>query len=63
LESANLLYRAYGAVADALPAMGRDLDGRYANSPLKPWFDQLKSRNGASAVRLPTATSKTTGEQ
>jgi len=27
-------------------AMGRDLDGRYANSPLKPWFDQLKSRNG-----------------
>jgi len=29
-----------------LPTMGRDLDGRYANSPLKPWFDQLKSRNG-----------------
>ena len=29
-----------------LLAMGRDLDGRYANSPLKPWFDQLKSRNG-----------------
>jgi hypothetical protein len=28
-----------------LLAMGRD-DGRYANSPLKPWFDQLKSRNG-----------------
>jgi hypothetical protein len=27
-------------------AMGRDLDGRYANSPLKSWFDQLKSRNG-----------------
>jgi hypothetical protein len=27
-------------------AMGPDLDGRYANSPLKPWFDQLKSRNG-----------------
>ena len=27
--------------------MGRDLDGRYATSPLKPWFDQLKSRNGA----------------
>jgi hypothetical protein len=27
-------------------AMGRDLDGRYANSPLKPWFDHLKSRNG-----------------
>ena len=29
-----------------LLAMGRDLDERYANSPLKPWFDQLKSRNG-----------------
>jgi hypothetical protein len=27
--------------------MGRDLDGRYANSPLKPWLDQLKSGNGA----------------
>ena len=29
-----------------LLAMGRDLDGRYAGSPLKPWFDQLKSRLG-----------------
>ena len=29
-----------------LTAMARDLDGRYATSPLKPWFDQLKSRNG-----------------
>ena len=27
-------------------ALGRDLDGRYANSPLRPWFDQLKSSNG-----------------
>ena len=27
-----------------LTAMGRDLDGRYATSPLKPWFDELKSR-------------------
>jgi len=24
----------------------RDLDGRYASSPLKPWFDQLASRKG-----------------
>jgi len=24
----------------------RDLDGRYANSPLKPWFDSLKSGKG-----------------
>ena len=29
-----------------LTAMGRDLDGRYATSPLKPRFDQLKSRAG-----------------
>jgi hypothetical protein len=24
----------------------RDLDGRYANSPLKQWFDNLKSSRG-----------------
>jgi len=24
-------------------ALGRDLDGRYAGSPLRPWFDQLES--------------------
>ena len=24
----------------------RDPDGRYENSPLKPWFDQLKSSRG-----------------
>jgi hypothetical protein len=24
----------------------RDLDGRYANSPLKPWFDHLASGRG-----------------
>ncbi len=24
----------------------RDLDGRYANSPLKPWFDRLASGKG-----------------
>jgi hypothetical protein len=29
-----------------IPLTGRDLDGRFANSPLKPWFDQLKSGNG-----------------
>jgi hypothetical protein len=29
-----------------LLALGRDLDGRYSNSPLKPWFDQLKSGYG-----------------
>ncbi|WP_131867398.1 MULTISPECIES: hypothetical protein [unclassified Bradyrhizobium] len=26
-------------------ALGRD-DGRYANSPLKPWFDSLRSQLG-----------------
>lgn len=26
----------------------RDLDGRYANSPLKAWFDQLRSSGGAN---------------
>jgi len=25
---------------------GRDLDGRYAASPLKEWFDSLKSGKG-----------------
>ena len=29
-----------------LTAIGRDLDGRYATSPLKARFDQLKSRTG-----------------
>ena len=24
-------------------ALGRDLDGRYAETPLKRWFDQLES--------------------
>jgi hypothetical protein len=28
------------------PAQGRDLDGRYAGSPLKPWFDHLSSKRG-----------------
>jgi hypothetical protein len=26
--------------------IARDLDGRYANSPLKPWFDHLASGRG-----------------
>ena len=30
-----------------LPAAARDLDGRHANSPLKPWFDGLKSGRGS----------------
>ena len=27
-------------------AYPRDVDGRFTNSPLKPWFDQLKSGKG-----------------
>ena len=30
----------------AAPAAARDLDGRYANSPLKQWFDGLASGKG-----------------
>ena len=32
--------------AAAYPAQARDPDGRYANSPLKQWFDGLKSGKG-----------------
>lgn len=34
------------AVTFSRPAHARDLDGRYASSPLKPWFDSLKDKNG-----------------
>jgi hypothetical protein len=38
------------AVVAAIVLMARGAfahdDGRFANSPLKPWFDQLKSGNG-----------------
>jgi hypothetical protein len=34
------------AVVAAGSASARDLDGRYAQSQLKPWFDSLKSGNG-----------------
>lgn len=27
-------------------ALGRDPDGRYATSPLKPWFDSLRNKKG-----------------
>jgi hypothetical protein len=33
-----------GVLADV--ALSRDLDGRFAQSPLKPWFDQLRSSKG-----------------
>ena len=28
------------------PTLARDPDGRFAQSPLKPWFDQLRSGKG-----------------
>lgn len=28
------------------PAIGRDLDGKYKDSPLRGWFNSLKSANG-----------------
>jgi hypothetical protein len=31
------------------PGQARDPDGRYANSPLKQWFDSLKSGKGPCA--------------
>lgn len=34
------------SVASVQFVHGRDLDGRYANSPLKQWFDSLKSGKG-----------------
>ncbi len=33
-------------VAVVQPAQARDPDGRYANSPLKQWFDSLRSGKG-----------------
>jgi hypothetical protein len=36
-----------GHVLAPLEAAARDLDGRYANSPLKGWFDSLHSSKGA----------------
>lgn len=33
-------------IAGSKPAPARDLDGRYAQSELKPWFDALKNQNG-----------------
>lgn len=37
---------AAGLVLIALAAHARDVDGRYAQSPLKGWFDNLKSGRG-----------------
>ncbi len=41
----SLLLKFFLVLIFIMPASARD-DGRYANSPLKPWFDSLKSGNG-----------------
>ena len=35
-----------GQIASTHSAAARDLDGRYANSPLKGWFESLHSEKG-----------------
>src|SRR4051812_46107930 len=45
LLKASLLQVLFVATLLAGSAMARD-DGRYAGSPLKPWFDSLKSGKG-----------------
>ena len=42
----RMAFAAMLSVAAAHLAQARDPDGRYANSPLKPWFDSLKSGKG-----------------
>lgn len=44
LLSAVVVVLLIGLVRSCVHA--RDLDGRYANSPLKPWFDHLSSGKG-----------------
>jgi hypothetical protein len=46
LASLSCLLSFLVLVASTIVAWPRDLNGRYANSPLKQWFDQLASRNG-----------------
>jgi hypothetical protein len=47
-----MIITAHGLVLGIIAALlignvrARDLDGRYANSPLKEWFDQLASGKG-----------------
>ena len=45
MKGAPLLILVVCAVLPAGLVLARD-DGRYANSPLKPWFDGLRSQKG-----------------
>jgi len=42
------MFVAFWATLFALPALARDLDGRYAQSPHKDWVESLKDRKGVS---------------
>jgi hypothetical protein len=44
---AVLYWCCLAGMAALAPAAARDVDGRYAQSPLKSWFNQLKSKGGA----------------
>ena len=39
----RLIRLAAAIAAVTLPAFGRDLDGRYEDSPLRDWFEHLAS--------------------
>lgn len=43
---AILLLLTLSSCANLAPVLARDMDGRYAQSPLKSWFDSLKSGKG-----------------
>jgi hypothetical protein len=44
--AAVVLLIALGCIFEPRIARARDPDGRFANSPLRPWFDSLKSGKG-----------------
>lgn len=46
LAALTLLLVAIMVIFPITRASARDLDGHYAQSSLKPWFDQLKSAKG-----------------
>jgi hypothetical protein len=50
-----LLIPLFGSLAAilyvTLPALARDLEGRYVNSPLKPWFERSRRFGTSYAER------------
>ncbi len=54
-----ILMSGFWFLISSLPAAAHD-DVRFASSPLKPWFDQLKAATGCAAalpMALPSRTS------